>query len=102
MPSRQTSPEPASFIPRSRSRRPTSTPISIPTSRWRSALSPSDGLTILRNNGFGNFVEPASSPEPTGNGPRRAVAAADLDGDADLDLAVANSLSDDVTILRNR
>jgi len=61
----------------------------------------SDDVTILRNNGAGNFVQPATSPEAAGDGPF-SVAAADLDGDADPDLAVANSFSDNVTILRNR
>ncbi len=59
------------------------------------------GVTILRNNGFGNFFEPASSPEAAGSTPL-SVAAADLDGDTDQDLAVANFSSDNVTILRNR
>ena len=57
-------------------------------------------LSVLRNNGNGNFAELASSPEAVGDFPR-AVSAADLDGDADQDLAVANLGSDDVTILRN-
>ena len=47
-----------------------------------------------------NFAEPASSPEAVGDGPD-AVAVGDLDGDADQDLAVANSDSSNVTILRN-
>ena len=53
-------------------------------------------VTILRNNGNGNFGEPASSPVPAGSFPS-AIAAADLDGDTDQDLAVANQVSDDVT-----
>jgi hypothetical protein len=57
-------------------------------------------VTILRNGGAGDFTEPASSPEAVGSVPQ-AVVAADLDGDADQDLAVANQGSDDVTILRN-
>ena len=61
----------------------------------------SNDVTILRNNGSGNFVEPATSPEPAGNSPF-AIAAADLDGDADEDLAVTNGgAADTVTILRN-
>jgi hypothetical protein len=59
-----------------------------------------DDVTVLRNVGSGNFTQPASSPEAAGNSPA-SVAAADLDGDTDRDLAVANTLSDDVTILRN-
>ena len=60
----------------------------------------SSNVTILRNNGAANFVEPASSPEPAGGG-ASSVAAADLDGDGDRDLAVANLSSDNATILRN-
>ena len=57
-------------------------------------------VTILMNNGSGNFVRPASSPEAVENHPE-SIVAADLDGDADQDLAVANQFSDNVTILRN-
>ena len=60
----------------------------------------SGDVTILKNNGTGNFFEPDSSPEAAGSGPF-SVAAADLDGDADQDLAVANADSGNVTILRN-
>ena len=58
-------------------------------------------VTILRNKGNGNFTEPNSSPIPAGSFPD-AIAAADLDGDTDVDLAVANQVSDDVTILKNK
>ena len=58
-------------------------------------------MTILRNLGSGNFVQPATSPEAAGQTPT-SVFAADLDGDADRDLAIANLNSFDVTILRNR
>ena len=61
----------------------------------------SDDMTVLRNNGSGNFVEPASSPETVGDG-ATAIAPADLDGDGDPDLAIANHFEDSVTILRNR
>jgi hypothetical protein len=57
-------------------------------------------VTILRNNGLGNFVERQTSPEPAGTGPY-AILAADLDGDADADLAVTNADSHDVSVLRN-
>jgi hypothetical protein len=59
-----------------------------------------DDVTVLRNVGSGNFTQPASSPEPAGDSPA-SVAKADLDGDTDQDLAVANTLSDDLTVLRN-
>ena len=50
-------------------------------------------------------MEPATSPEPAGNGPF-SVAAADFDLDGDQDLAVANAVAavlgtPNVTILRN-
>ena len=57
-------------------------------------------VTVLRNDGRGNFVEPASSPEQTAHY-SVSVAASDLDGDGDDDLGVANQASDNVTILRN-
>jgi hypothetical protein len=58
-------------------------------------------VTILGNNGLGNFIEPASSPETVGTSPN-AVAADDLDGDGDPDLAVTNANGASVTILKNR
>jgi hypothetical protein len=60
-----------------------------------------DRVDLLRNNGAGNFTEPASSPEAVGDRPF-GIAIADFDGDADQDLATANSGSDNLTILRNR
>ena len=65
------------------------------------ANSNTDDVTILRNAGSHDFKEPASSPEAAGDGPRSLIAP-DLDGDGDRDLAVANKVSHDVTILRNR
>jgi hypothetical protein len=59
-----------------------------------------DSVSFMRNNGSGNFVVPATSPEPTADFPR-AIVAADLDGDSDRDLATANITTDNVTILRN-
>jgi hypothetical protein len=60
----------------------------------------SHNVTILRNNGSGRFTQPASSPVAVGDKPF-AIAAADLDGDGDQDLAVANGSSDNVTILEH-
>jgi hypothetical protein len=60
----------------------------------------SQSVTILRNNGSGNFVEPGSSPEAVGVFPS-SIVAANFDGDADQDLAVANGGPDNVSILRN-
>jgi hypothetical protein len=59
----------------------------------------SDNVTILKNNGSGNLRETASSPIATGDAPAK-VAAVDLDGEGDQDLAVVNQ-SNTVTILRN-
>ena len=65
--------------------------------------SNSGQVTILQNNGVGNFLEPPSSPE-TGVRPK-ALVAADLDGDGDQDLASADGhpldVSHDVSILKN-
>ncbi len=59
-----------------------------------------EDVTILRNNGAGGFSEHPSSPEPVGGEPR-SIVVADLDADADQDLATANERSNNVTILRN-
>jgi hypothetical protein len=62
----------------------------------------SGSVTVHRNNGSGNFSQPASSPEtPASFDFPTAIDVGDLDGDADRDLAVANQLGDNVTILRN-
>jgi FG-GAP-like repeat len=59
-----------------------------------------DNVTILKNDGSGNFTEPATSPESVGDGPQ-GIVAGDLDGDGDVDLVTANANSNNVTILRN-
>jgi hypothetical protein len=61
--------------------------------------SPGD-VVVLKSNGSGNFTEPSSSPEAAGDLPS-SITAADFDADTDVDLAVGNVVSDDVTILRN-
>ena len=61
----------------------------------------SNDVTILRNIGAANFVEPASSPELVGLTPN-GIVGADFDGDLDPDLAVTNTNAGNVTILRNR
>ena len=55
-------------------------------------------VSVLLNNGSGSFETKVNVP--AGCSPS-SVAAGDLDGDGDLDLAVANFLSDDVSILVN-
>lgn len=57
-------------------------------------------VTILLNDGLADFTQPPSSPEPAGQLPR-SVVAADLDGDTDQDLAVANETSDNASVLLN-
>ena len=58
----------------------------------------SNDVSVLLNNGNGTFA--TASSYPAGDAPF-SVALGDLDGDHDLDLAVANSNSDDVSVLMN-
>jgi hypothetical protein len=58
------------------------------------AAAPGTALGVL-----GDFSQPASSPEPLGGTVPQSLVAAHLNGDANLDLAVVNSTSDDVTVL---
>ena len=58
-------------------------------------------MTILGNAGAGILDAPPTSPEAVGDNPPRIIAA-DFDGDADPDLAIANQGSSTVTVLRNR
>jgi hypothetical protein len=62
----------------------------------------SGSVTILKNRkGKGRFAEPASSPVTGVGSFPDAIAAADLNGDSHVDLAVTGQVSDDVTILIN-
>lgn len=62
-------------------------------------LSTND-VTILLNDGSGNFSEADTSPELVGMAPI-AIAAANFDGDGDTDLAVVTNDDTDVSILLN-
>jgi len=55
-------------------------------------------VVIMLNAGNGAFSR--ADEDTTGYGPS-ALCAADLDGDGDIDLAVANRLGDDMAVLRN-
>ena len=55
-------------------------------------------VTILLGNGSGGFSQAAGSPVPSGTQPA-SIAIGDVNGDGKPDLAVANFLSNDVTIL---
>lgn len=58
-------------------------------------------VTVLLNSGVGNFGEPPSSPEVVERGYATAVAAIDVDGDLDQDLAVTTRGVHGVWILIN-
>jgi uncharacterized repeat protein (TIGR01451 family) len=62
--------------------------------------SHSDDVSVLLNAGDGVFTPATPRDYVTGNG-AYSVHVADLDGDADLDLAVADSYDDQVSILSN-
>ena len=58
----------------------------------------SNNVSILLGNGQGSFVEAADSPFAVGSSPA-SLAMGDFDGDGIPDLAVANTFSDDVSVL---
>jgi hypothetical protein len=58
----------------------------------------SDDLTVLLGNGAGGFTAAAGSPVLAGDAPF-AVAAADVNRDGKVDLAVANNASNNLTVL---
>ena len=60
--------------------------------------SDDDTVTVLLGDGDGTFTEATGSPIAVGDAPT-ALSTADLDGDETLDLAVANFLDEDVTVL---
>ena len=59
-----------------------------------------DEVTVLLNDGSGGFSEAPGSPVAVGDEPRN-VTTSDLDGDGDLDLAVANFFDNNITVLLN-
>ena len=70
--------------------------IAVANSDWKSVLGT---ISILRNRGHGTFetqVTYSVGEQPI------SLALGDLDGDEDLDLAVANRFSDTVSVLRNQ
>jgi hypothetical protein len=58
-----------------------------------------EGVTVMFGDGKGAFKSIAGSPFPTGDGPNR-LAIGDIDGDRIPDIAVSNSGSGNVTVLR--
>ncbi len=62
------------------------------------ANNSSGRVTILLGTGSGGFMQAAGSPVTVGSAPR-FIAVGDLNADGNLDLAVANNASQDVTIL---
>ena len=61
-------------------------------------MCPNGTVSVVLNNGDGTFA--ASSNVPAGIEPD-SIAAADLDGDGDIDLAIANITGHTVSILLN-
>jgi uncharacterized repeat protein (TIGR01451 family) len=62
------------------------------------ANSSSNNVTVLLNNGDTTFSQATGSPIAVGTGPT-GIAAGDFNGDGRLDLAVSNTLTNNVTIL---
>jgi hypothetical protein len=61
-------------------------------------ITTSDGLSVLINDGKGNFTEAIGSPFPAGNDPGD-IALADFNNDGNPDVALPNHERDEVTIL---
>jgi CSLREA domain-containing protein len=59
---------------------------------------PNTTITVLLGNGTGGFTPAGGSPYTVGTAPN-SVAIGDLNADGNLDLAVANGVSDDVSVL---
>lgn len=65
------------------------------------AASNADAVAILLGNGDGTFGRPtyfSAGDNPSGS---ESIVARDLDGDGDLDVAVANEFSNDISVLMN-
>lgn len=59
-----------------------------------------DSVVVRLNNGDGTFASSTSGRLWLGDG-ARDIFSADFDGDGDLDLVTANSISDDISVIRN-
>jgi hypothetical protein len=60
--------------------------------------SSANNVTILLGDGTGHFTQPATSPEAVGENPQ-SVVVGDFNSDGKLDLATANAIGDNMTIL---
>ncbi len=64
-----------------------------------SKASPAGSITLLRNDGNAIFSEFTASGVPVGDGPR-TIDAGDIDGDGDIDLLVANWITQDISVMQ--